>query len=105
DKLETARASLGALRRDLAQKLDLIPKDVMAWAFVVEFPWFERDETSGRLTFMHHPFPMPFEQDMHLLDSDPIKVRARAYDVVANGEELASGSIRVHRADIQARLF
>ena len=105
DKVETARASLGALRKEVAQKLDLIPKDVMAWAFVVEFPWFERDEASGRLTFMHHPFTMPFEDDMHMLDSDPIKVRARAYDVVANGEELASGSIRVHRADIQARLF
>jgi aspartyl-tRNA synthetase len=105
DRAEVARASLGVLRRDLAQKLDLIPSDIMAWAFVVEFPWFEKDETSGRLTFMHHPFTMPFEQDMHLLDTDPIKVRARAYDVVANGEELASGSIRVHRADIQARLF
>jgi len=105
DRLEVARASLGALRRDLAQKLDLIPSDVMAWAFVVEFPWFEKDQTSGRLTFMHHPFTMPFEEDMHLLDTDPVKVRARAYDVVANGEELASGSIRVHRADIQARLF
>ena len=105
DRLEVARARLGALRRDLAQRLDLIPGDVMAWAFVVEFPWFEKDETSGRLTFMHHPFTMPFEEDMHLLDTDPVRVRARAYDVVANGEELASGSIRVHRADIQARLF
>jgi aspartyl-tRNA synthetase len=105
DTVEVARASLGALRRDLARRLDLIPNDVMAWAFVVEFPWFERDAQSGRLTFMHHPFTMPFEEDMPLLDSDPLRVRARAYDVVANGEELASGSIRVHRADIQARLF
>jgi aspartyl-tRNA synthetase len=105
DTVEVARASLGALRRDLARRLELIPDDVMAWAFVVEFPWFERDEQSGRLTFMHHPFTMPFEEDMPMLDTDPIKVRARAYDVVANGEELASGSIRVHRADIQARLF
>src|SRR5262249_48696218 len=105
DRVEVARASLGALRRDLAKRLDLIPNDVMAWAFVVEFPWFEKDETSGRLTFMHHPFTMPFDEDLPLLDTDPVKVRAKAYDVVANGEELASGSIRVHRADIQSRLF
>src|SRR6266567_3422563 len=105
DSVDVARASLGALRRDLAKRLDLIPRDAMAWAFVVEFPWFEKDEASGRLTFMHHPFTMPFDDDLPLLETDPIKVRAKAYDVVANGEELASGSIRVHRADIQSRLF
>ena len=105
DSVEVARTSLGAVRRELAKRLDLIPTDLMAWAFVVEFPWFERDETSGRLTFMHHPFTMPFDEDLPLLDTDPVRVRARAYDVVANGEELASGSIRVHRADIQSRLF
>jgi aspartyl-tRNA synthetase len=105
DSVEVARSSLGALRRELARRLDLIPSDVMAWAFVVEFPWFERDESSGRLTFMHHPFTMPFDEDLPLLDTDPARVRAKAYDVVANGEELASGSIRVHRADIQSRLF
>src|SRR5919202_1609320 len=105
DSVDVARASLGALRRELARRLSLIPPDVMAWAFVVEFPWFERDETSGRLTFMHHPFTMPFDDDLPLLETDPLRVRAKAYDVVANGEELASGSIRVPRADIKARLF
>ena len=105
DSIEIARASLGALRRDLARRLDLIPPDVMAWAFIVDFPWFERDQTTGRLTFMHHPFTMPNDEDLALLETDPIRVRAKAYDVVANGEELASGSIRVHRADIQSRLF
>jgi aspartyl-tRNA synthetase len=105
DSVEVARASLGGIRRELARRLDLIPADIMAWAFVVEFPWFERDEASGRLTFMHHPFTMPFDDDLPLLDTDPARVRAKAYDVVANGEELASGSIRVHRADIQSRLF
>jgi aspartyl-tRNA synthetase len=105
DSVDTARSSLGALRRELARRLELIPPDVMGWAFVVEFPWFERDEGTGRLTFMHHPFTMPFDEDLPLLDTDPARVRAKAYDVVANGEELASGSIRVHRADIQARLF
>jgi aspartyl-tRNA synthetase len=77
----------------------------MAWAFVVEFPWFEKDETSGRLTFMHHPFTMPFDEDLPLLDSEQVRVRAKAYDVVANGEELASGSIRIHRSDIQTKMF
>jgi aspartyl-tRNA synthetase len=105
DSVEIARASLGAVRRDLAKRLDLIPADVMGWAFVVEFPWFERDAASGRLTFMHHPFTMPYDEDLPLLETDPIRVRARAYDIVANGEELASGSIRVRRADIQSRLF
>ena len=105
DSVDVARASLGALRRDLARRLDLISTDVMAWAFIVDFPWFERDEATGRLTFMHHPFTMPNDEDLPLLETDPIRVRAKAYDVVANGEELASGSIRVHRADIQSRLF
>jgi aspartyl-tRNA synthetase len=105
DSVEVARSSLGALRRDLARRLELIPNDVMAWAFIVDFPWFERDEATGRLTFMHHPFTMPNDEDLALLETDPIRVRAKAYDVVANGEELASGSIRVHRADIQSRLF
>jgi aspartyl-tRNA synthetase len=105
DSVDVARASLGALRRELARRLNLIAPDVMAWAFIVEFPWFERDEATGRLTFMHHPFTMPFDQDLPLLETDPLRVRAKAYDVVANGEELASGSIRVHRADIQSRLF
>ncbi len=104
DKIEVARASLGALRRELAARLGLIDKDVMAWAFVVEFPWFEATPEGG-LTFMHHPFTMPFDEDLPLLETDPIKVRAKAYDMVANGEEFASGSIRVHRADIQSRLF
>jgi aspartyl-tRNA synthetase len=105
DSVDVARASLGALRRELAVRLDLIPSNVMAWTFVVDFPWFDRDASSGGLTFMHHPFTMPCEEDIPLLDSDPLRVRAKAYDIVANGEELASGSIRIHRADIQSRLF
>jgi aspartyl-tRNA synthetase len=105
DSVDVARSCLGALRRELARRLELIPSDVMAWAFIVEFPWFERDAASGQLTFMHHPFTMPFDEDLPLLETDPLRVRAKAYDMVANGEELASGSIRVHRADIQSRLF
>ncbi len=104
DQLDVARASLSALRKELAERLNMVPRDVMAWAFVVEFPWFEPD-AEGHLTFMHHPFTMPFDDDLPLLDTNPLKVRAKAYDMVANGEEFASGSIRVHRADIQSRLF
>jgi aspartyl-tRNA synthetase len=105
DSLSVARASMGRLRAEMARRLDLVPKDVMGWGFVTEFPWFERDELTGRLTFMHHPFTMPYDEDLPLLDSNPICVRAKAYDIVANGEEHASGSIRVHRADIQSKLF
>ena len=105
DSVEVARASLGRLRTELALRLDLVPPDIVAWAFVTEFPWFERDAATGQLTFIHHPFTMPYEEDLPLLDIDPLKVRAKAYDIVANGEEHASGSIRVHRADIQGKLF
>jgi aspartyl-tRNA synthetase len=105
DTLDTTRAALGRLRIELAHRLGLVPANVMAWAFVTEFPWFERDQATGQLTFVHHPFTMPFAEDLPLLETDPLRVRARAYDIVCNGEEIASGSIRVHRADIQARLF
>ncbi len=105
DTVEVARASLGKLRQDLAQRLSLVSNDVMAWAFVVEFPWFEKDAETGQLTFMHHPFTMPYDEDLPLLDTDPLAVRAKAYDIVCNGEEFASGSIRVHRADVQEKLF
>jgi aspartyl-tRNA synthetase len=105
DTVDVARGSLGRLRQELACRLDLIPSSVMAWAFITEFPWFERDRENGRLTFMHHPFTMPFDEDIPLLDTDPLRVRAKAYDIVANGEEVASGSIRVHRPDIQEKLF
>ena len=105
DRVEVARTVLGRLRQELAKRLDLVKPGVMAWAFVTEFPWFEKDAETGRLTFMHHPFTMPYDADLPLLDTDPLAVRAKAYDIVCNGEELASGSIRVHRADIQEKLF
>ena len=105
DAVSVVRASLGRLRAELARRLELASNKDVAWAFVTEFPWFERDEVSGRLTFMHHPFTMPYEEDLPLLDTDTLRVRAKAYDIVANGEEHASGSIRVHRADIQNKLF
>ncbi|MBI2755521.1 MAG: aspartate--tRNA ligase [Chloroflexi bacterium] len=105
DSLDVARTSLGRLRQDLARRLDLASSEIMAWAFVVEFPWFEKDEETGRLTFMHHPFTMPYDDDLALLDTDPLQVRAKAYDIVCNGKEIASGSIRIHRADIQEKLF
>src|SRR5207237_370907 len=82
DALDVARVSLGRLRQELARRLNLLSTDVLAWAFVTEFPWFEPD-ADGRLTFMHHPFTMPFDEDLPLLDTDPLRVRAKAYDVVA----------------------
>jgi aspartyl-tRNA synthetase len=105
DSLATTRAALGRLRTELGQRLGLASPDVMAWLFVTEFPWFERDPTTGAFTFVHHPFTMPFEEDLEYLETDPLRVRARAYDIVCNGEEIASGSIRVHRAEVQKRLF
>jgi aspartyl-tRNA synthetase len=76
----------------------------MVYAFITEFPYFERDE-SGGVTFVHHPFTMPWDEDIPLIESDPLAVRAQAYDLVANGFELASGSIRIHRREVQEAVF
>ena len=105
DSVDVARSSLGALRRELAQRLDLIHERRHGLGVRGRVSVVRTDDAAGRLTFMHHPFTMPFDDDLPLLETDPVKVRAKAYDMVANGEELASGSIRVHRADIQSRLF
>ena len=96
---------LGALRLELAQRLDLIPADSWAPLWVTEFPLVERDEEAGRFAAMHHPFTSPLEEDLPLLDSDPGAVRARAYDLVLNGNEIAGGSIRIFQRPIQARVF
>jgi aspartyl-tRNA synthetase len=96
---------LGALRLELAQSLDLIPADSWTPLWVTEFPLLERDEEAGRFTAMHHPFTSPMEEDLHLMDSDPGAVRARAYDLVLNGNEIAGGSVRIFQRPVQARLF
>jgi aspartyl-tRNA synthetase len=97
--------SLGQLRLHVAQKLDLIPGGKFDFLWVVDFPLFEYDQDDGRYYSMHHPFTSPKEEDLHLLASDPDKVRAKAYDMVLNGSEIGGGSIRIHSKDVQSRIF
>jgi aspartyl-tRNA synthetase len=96
---------LGELRREMGSHLGLTSPDLLAFAFIVEFPMFERNSQTGRLEAMHHAFTMPREEDMSLLDTDPEKVRAKSYDIVCNGRELGSGSIRIHWSDLQKKIF
>jgi aspartyl-tRNA synthetase len=97
-------AVLGGLRLHMADKLGLIPKGQWKFAWVTEFPLFEKSE-DGKLAAAHHPFTSPVDEDLPRLESDPGSVRARAYDLVLNGNEIAGGSIRIHRGDVQARVF
>jgi len=97
-------AVLGGLRLHLAQKYDLIPKGVWKFAWITDFPLFEESD-GGHMVAAHHPFTSPVPEDLERLESDPGSVRARAYDLVLNGNEIAGGSIRIHRADVQARVF
>lgn len=105
DQLEAARAILGNLRLDLADLKQLRKKDAFAFVLVTDFPLLEWDLEAGRYVAMHHPFTMPKEEDLPLLEKDPLKVRAKAYDVVLNGVELGSGSIRIHQRELQKRMF
>ncbi|HZO33310.1 MAG TPA: amino acid--tRNA ligase-related protein, partial [Chloroflexota bacterium] len=92
-------------RNELGARLGLIDESRMVYAFITEFPYFEKDEETGGVTFVHHPFTMPFDDDVPYIESDPLRVRAKAYDLVANGYELASGSIRIHRREVQQAVF
>jgi aspartyl-tRNA synthetase len=105
DQRSIANKALGLLRLEFRDRLDLAPADLLAFAWVVDFPMFEWDEDDRRWTFSHHPFTMPKEEDLPYIESDPGRVYSNAYDMVCNGYELASGSIRIHRRDIQARIF
>jgi aspartyl-tRNA synthetase len=95
---------LGALRLHVAGKLDLIPKDIWRFCWVTDFPLFEQGD-DGHLVASHHPFTSPNPDDLERLESDPASVRALAYDLTLNGNEIAGGSIRIHRSDVQARVF
>jgi aspartyl-tRNA synthetase len=97
--------SLGRLRLHLGDKLDLIPQDQMAFLWVTEFPLFEFSQEEQRIVAVHHPFTSPLEEDIDLMEKDPLSVRANIYDLVLNGVELGSGSIRIHRRDVQERVF
>lgn len=105
DKNEVVYDSLGALRLELARKLGLLDKNVFKFLWVTEFPLLEYDEEEQRWVAKHHPFTSPMDEDLDLLDSDPGKVRAKAYDVVLNGTELGGGSIRIHMQELQSKMF
>jgi aspartyl-tRNA synthetase len=97
--------SLDALRRELAQRLELTDPDLLAFAWIVDFPLFKWDEENSSWSYEHHPFVMPKTESISSLEDDPGNARADCYDIVCNGVELASGSIRIHRRDIQEKVF
>src|SRR5580692_12179525 len=97
-------AVLGGLRLHLAAKLDLIPKNLWRFCWITDFPLFEQND-EGKFVAAHHPFTSPHPADLERLESDPGSVRARAYDLVLNGNEIAGGSIRIYQSDVQARVF
>ncbi len=105
DSIKTVRRALGALRLDVADLLGLRKKDEFAFAFVTDFPQFEYSEEENRYVATHHPFTMPHEEDLPYLFTDPARVHAQAYDVVLNGVELGSGSMRIHKSDVQKAMF
>jgi aspartyl-tRNA synthetase len=105
DKELTACKALGALRLEFRDRLKLAPEDLLAFGWVVDFPMFEWDEEEKCWSFVHHPFTSPREEHLDKLESDPGSVMSDAYDLVCNGYELSSGSIRIHRRDVQARIF
>jgi aspartyl-tRNA synthetase len=96
---------LGNLRLEIARNLELLDKNQYNFLWVTEFPLFEWSEEQQRLVAMHHPFTMPMEEDLDLLDTEPAKARAKAYDIVLNGTEIGGGSIRIYQDDVQERMF
>ena len=105
DKNKIVWDVLGNLRLEIAKNLGLLDKNVYKFLWVTEFPEFEYSEEQGRYLAMHHPFTMPFEEDIQYLESNPEKVRARAYDIVLNGTEIGGGSIRIHQDDVQEKML
>ena len=96
---------LGALRVELAGQMGLLDKNEYRFVWITEFPQFEWSDEEERFVAMHHPFTMPMNEDLDKLESDPGSVRAKAYDIVLNGTEIGGGSVRIHQADVQARMF
>ena len=105
DRNKTVLSTLGALRLNVANKLGIIPKDKWNFLWITEFPFFEYDEESGKYVAMHHPFTSPLNECEQYLDTNPEKVFAKAYDLVLNGVELSSGSIRITDPELQNRMF
>ena len=100
-----ALSVLGALRQEVAAKLDLVPKDRFDLLWITEFPFFEYDAETGEYVAMHHPFTAPMDECLDYLETDKARVRAKAYDLVLNGIELSSGSIRITDPQLQSRIF
>ena len=105
DKNKVVWDSLGALRLELAKQMELLNKNEYKFIWITEFPLLEWNEEQNRYTAMHHPFTMPMEEDIALIDSEPGKVRAKAYDIVLNGNEIGGGSVRIFQDDIQEKMF
>ena len=109
DKPSVVNAVLGELRLRLAKRLKLLPSDPSQpqyqFLWIVDFPLLEYDETEKRYVAIHHPFTSPMDEGLPYLESDPLRVRAKAYDLVLNGEEVGGGSIRIHKTDLQSRVF
>jgi aspartyl-tRNA synthetase len=105
DEFLTACDSLGRLRLHLGETRGLVDKSRYDFLWVVDFPLLEWDKEEKRYAAMHHPFTAPLDEDLPLLDTDPGRVRAKAYDLVLNGSEIGGGSIRIHRQDVQSKMF
>ena len=105
DELEVVNKTLDGLRREMAQRLNLADDNLLAFTFIVDFPFLEKNEAENRWEPMHHPFTAPRWEDVSLLDAEPAKVYGQHYDVVCNGCELGSGSIRIHNRQLQERIF
>ena len=105
DKNQVVWDVLGNLRLEIARQLELLDKNDYKFLWVTEFPLLEWNEEAGRYTAMHHPFTMPMEEDLHLIDTDPGKVRAKAYDIVLNGTEIGGGTVSIVNQEIQSKMF
>ncbi|NCC42849.1 MAG: aspartate--tRNA ligase, partial [Clostridia bacterium] len=105
DKNKVVWDVLGALRLELARQMELLHNDEYRFVWITQFPLLEWSEEENRFKAMHHPFTMPMEEDLQYIDSDPGRVRAKAYDIVLNGTEIGGGSVRIHQNDIQEKMF
>ena len=105
DKSKLVYDVLGALRLEIANQLGLLHKDEYRFVWITEFPLLEWSEELGRYQAMHHPFTMPMEEDLQYIESEPGRVRAKAYDIVLNGTEIGGGSVRIHQNDVQEKMF
>jgi len=105
DSVKITNEALGQLRNELARRLNLISDNTFSFTWVTHFPLVEYDETEKRYQALHHPFTSPHEEDIEKLETDPLSIKSRAYDLVLNGIEIGGGSIRIHSTDLQANVF